>query len=216
MSMFFGSMLNLKSVTAAEAASIAAFRILDAGDRVGGIVFNDAEQVELVPRRSQRTMFALLESISRMNMALDADKYVTPGVGRLNTILESVARIAHHDHLVVVFSDFDGIDESTHRRLSGIAAHNDVLLMLVHDPMAERIDHSARAVIGDGRMQAEVDLSSAATRSTLSDFTRRRLQKIYAWQKEINLSVLPLSAGQETLPQIRRLMGSLAPRRRTR
>jgi uncharacterized protein (DUF58 family) len=216
MSMFFGSMLNLKSVTAAEAASIAAFRILDAGDPVGGIVFNDAEQVELVPRRSQRTMFALLESISRMNMALDADKYVTPGVGRLNTILESVARIAHHDHLVVVFSDFDGIDESTHRRLSGIAAHNDVLLMLVHDPMAERIDHSARAVIGDGRMQAEVDLSSAATRSTLSDFTRRRLQKIYAWQKEINLSVLPLSAGQETLPQIRRLMGSLAPRRRTR
>lgn len=216
MSMFFGSMLNLKSVTAAEAASIAAFRILDAGDRVGGIVFNDDEQVELVPRRSQRTMFALLESISRMNMALDADKYVTPGVGRLNAVLESVARIAHHDHLIVVFSDFDGIDESTHRRLNGIAAHNDVVLMLVHDPMAEHIDHSERAVIGDGHMQAEVDLSSAATRSTLSDFTRQRLQKIYAWQQEIKLSVLPLSTGQETLPQIRRLMGSLAPRRRTR
>ena len=33
MSMYFGSQLNMKSVTAAEAVAIAAFRILDAGDR---------------------------------------------------------------------------------------------------------------------------------------------------------------------------------------
>ncbi len=41
MSMFFGSQLNMKAVTAAEAAALAAFRILDQGDRVGGIVFGD-------------------------------------------------------------------------------------------------------------------------------------------------------------------------------
>ncbi|MCG8594101.1 MAG: DUF58 domain-containing protein, partial [Kiloniellales bacterium] len=33
MSMFFGSRLNMKSVTAAETAALAAFRILDQGDR---------------------------------------------------------------------------------------------------------------------------------------------------------------------------------------
>ena len=44
MSMFYGSRLNMKSVTAAEAAAIAAFRVLDAGDRIGGIVFNETEQ----------------------------------------------------------------------------------------------------------------------------------------------------------------------------
>ena len=47
MSMYFGSVLNLKSVTAAEAAAIATFRILAAGDRVGGIVFDDERQREL-------------------------------------------------------------------------------------------------------------------------------------------------------------------------
>ena len=35
MSMFFGSRLNMKSVTAAEAATVAAFAILEQGDRVG-------------------------------------------------------------------------------------------------------------------------------------------------------------------------------------
>jgi uncharacterized protein (DUF58 family) len=216
MSMFFGSELNMKSVTAAEAAAIAAFRILAAGDRVGGIVFNDDEQTEIVPRRSRRTVYALLESISEMNAALHADSPARPVPGGLNAVLRSVARIAHHDHLVIVLSDFDGIDETTHRHLSGIAAHNDLLLVLVYDPLAERIAPGSRTIVGDGEMQAELDLGAAGIRAAVNRFTQQRLDRIQDWQKEMRLSVLPLSAGDETLPQIRRLMGGLAPRRRER
>jgi uncharacterized protein (DUF58 family) len=216
MSMFFGSQLNMKSVTAAEAAAIAAFRILESGDRVGGVVFDNDSAVEFVPKRSRRTAYALLESIAEKNAALHADRGVAPAPGELNHVLNSVARIAHHDHLVLVFSDFDGIDELTQRRLSGIAAHNDVILFLVYDPLSERIEPGDRAVVGDGRMQAEIDLGSRTTRDAVSGFTRERLEKIYRWQTEINLSVLPLSSGEETLPQIRRLMGRLAPQRRVR
>ena len=216
MSMFFGSQLNMKSVTAAEAAAIAAFRILDAGDRVGGIVFDDDSEAEFVPKRSRRTTYALLESIAEKNTALHADRQAAPAPGELNTVLSSVARIAHHDHVVMVFSDFDGIDEMTQRHLSGIAMHNDVILFLVYDPMAERLESGERAVIGDGHMQAEIDLGSKSIRDAVSGFTRQRLEKIYRWQTEINLSVLPLSSGEDTLPQIRRLMGGLSPRRRVR
>ncbi len=218
MSMFFGSVLNMKSVTAAEAATVAAFRILDAGDRVGGIVFDDERQVEFVPRRSSRAVFGLLETTAEMNAGLHADRVVDPAPGSLNRVLKSTARLAHHDHLVVIYSDFDGIDESTHRQLTGIAAHNDLILVLVHDPAAVELGERqrTRAVLGDGRMQAEVDLASEATREALSGFSRRRLERIVRWQTEINLSVLPLSAGEETVPQIRRLLGRLAPRRRLR
>jgi uncharacterized protein (DUF58 family) len=216
MSMFFGSQLNMKAVTAAEAAAITAFRVLNASDRVGGIVFNDDSQVDIVPRRSERTVFALLESIVEMNSALNADKAVVPAPASLNGALGSVARIAHHDHLIIVFSDFDGIDDTTHRRLSGIAAHNDVLLVLVYDPIAERIEPGSRTVIGDGHMQAEIDLGSASIRDAVSGYTRGRLEKIHGWQATINLSVLPLSSGEETLPQMRRLMGQLAPKRSSR
>ncbi len=216
MSMFFGSQLNMKSVTAAEAAAIATFRVLDAGDRVGGIVFNDDAHVEFAPKRSRRTGYALLESIAQMNAALHADKQSRSALGGLNNVLGNVARIAHHDHLVLVFSDFDGIDDTTRRRLSSIAMHNDVVLFLVYDPLSEDIEPGDRAVIGDGRMQAELNLGSQSTRSAVNAFTRDRLARIYRWQTEINLSVLPLSAGEQTLPQIRRLMGQLAPRRSVR
>jgi uncharacterized protein (DUF58 family) len=216
MSMFFGSTLNMKAVTAAEAAAIAAFRVLDASDRVGGIVFNDEHQVDIVPRRSQRTVFALLESIVEMNSELNADLAVRPTPASLNRVLGSVARIAHHDHLIVVFSDFDGIDDMTHRRLSGIAAHNDVLLVLVYDPLADGIESSSRTIIGDGAMQAEVDFGSSSIRDAVNRFSRSRLEKIHDWQSSINLSVLPLSSGEATLPQMRRLMAQLAPRRSAR
>ncbi len=216
MSMFFGSRLNMKSTTAAEAAAIAAFRILDAGDRVGGIVFDDEQEIEFAPRRQARTVYRLLETIAAMNAGLHADRDVEVKPGSLNRVLKSIARLAHHDHLVFVLSDFDGIDETTHRHLSGIAAHNDMILMLVHDPIARQLDAGASTVVGDRNMQAALDIGSAAIRDAVSKHSRARLDRILNWQTEINLSVLPLSSGEETLPQIRRLMGRLAPRRRIR
>ena len=90
--------------------------------------------------------------------------------------------------------------------------------MLVHDPAAVELGPGQRsqAVFGDGRMQAEVDLSSDDAREALTGFSKRRLERIMRWQSEIKLSVLPLSAGEETVPQIRRLLGRLAPRWRVR
>jgi uncharacterized protein (DUF58 family) len=216
MSMFFGSRLNMKSVTAAEAASIAAFRILGVGDRVGGIVFSDHDLREITPRRSRRSVYALLESIAEMNASLHADRSVQPTEGALNDILKRAACIAHHDHLVIVFSDFDGINDVTQRHLSGIAAHNDVILMLVHDPIALDMQVGARIVVGDSRKQAQLDLQSGPMHDAVGDYTRDRLKRIHEWQHGINLSVLPLSAGEETLPQIRSLMGQVAGRRKIR
>ena len=216
MSMFFGSRLNMKSVTAAEAAAIAAFRILEAGDRVGGVVFNDRQVLEFVPKRSRRATSALLEAIATCNGELHADKRVEPMPGGLNAVLGSVSRLALHDHLVIVFSDFDGIDGTTERRLAGLAAHNDLILVLVSDPIAERIGRGERAVISDGQRQAEVDLGSTAVLAAVGGYSQARLARIRAWQSGIRLSVLPLSAAEETLPQLRGLMGRLAQRRRVR
>ncbi|MCZ6711834.1 MAG: DUF58 domain-containing protein [Gammaproteobacteria bacterium] len=216
MSMFFGSQHNMKSTTAAEAAALIAFSILGAGDRVGGIAFDDDTQVELRPKRRASTLYVLLEAIAELNAGLNADRIVTPAPGGLNNVLKSVSRLAQHDHTVLVFSDFDGIDEHTHQHLSGIAAHNDVLLILVYDPLARSLEPGDRIVIGDGDMQAEVDLGEEKTRELLNEFSQARLEKIFNWQNKLNLSVLPLSAGEETLPQIRNLMGQMSPRRRVR
>ena len=51
--MFFGTRMYMKSVTAAEAVAPSAWRLLKATDRVGALVFNDAQVTHIRPHRSQ-------------------------------------------------------------------------------------------------------------------------------------------------------------------
>lgn len=216
LSMFFGSRLNMKSVTAAEAAALAAWRILDVGDRVGGIVFDDRGFTEIRPHRSRRTVHALLNAVAGKNQALRADAPALPEPDMLNRPLQMAARLAGHDHLVIVFSDFHGIDDVTHRIVSGIATHNNVVLVLVHDPMSRELPRGIRIVVSDGRLQVQLDTGSGPVFEALSKTVGQRFQRILDWQTELGVPVLPLSAGEDTVSQMRRLMGRLSARRRLR
>lgn len=212
MSMFFGSRLNMKSVTAAEAAMLAAFRILDQGDRVGGVVFGDELVAEIRPQRSRKAVDLLMTAIADANALLRADVETAEAMP-LNRPLESVAKIARRDHLVLVISDFDGIDERTKTLLGGLKRHNDIVLCAVTDPMAVEMPEPSQIVISDGTLQAEIDTRDGTVRKALSELSAGRLARIMAWEQELGIPVLPLSAGEETLPQIRRLMGLSGARR---
>ena len=212
MSMFFGSRRNMKSVTAAEAAALAAFRILDQSDRVGGIVFGDDVIAEIRPQRSRRAVNTFLSAIAAANARLHATVSVVEPMP-LNRVLNAVARIARRDHLVLVISDFDGIDERTKMLVGGLARHNDVVLALVTDPIAHEIPENLRLIVSDGVLQAEIDTGSDHVRRALAEMSSGRLAQVLDWQRALGFSILPLSAGEETVPQIRRLMGLSAGRR---
>ena len=109
--MFFGTRDKLKSVTAAELAALGAWRAVDVGDRVGAVVFNDTEIVDIRPQRSQQTVMSLLGTIVRMNHALQADAQAESNPDMLNRALEKALQLVPHDALVVMISDYFGGDE---------------------------------------------------------------------------------------------------------
>lgn len=212
MSMYFGSVLNMKSVTAAECAALAAYRIFDQGDRVGGIVFGDDSLAEIRPARSRGSLTALLTALAEANGMLRADAPpVTPMP--MNRVLNSVARIARRNHLILVFSDFDEIDETTHRLIAGLSRHNDLVLGLVSDPFADDTPKDLRVVVSDGDLQAEINTGDTATHSRLQDMARGRLARILDWQRQLGVPVLPLTTAQDSVSQMRRLMGLPGQRR---
>lgn len=210
MSMFFGSRHAMKSVTAAEAAALAAFRILDQGDRVGGIVFGDRDIAEIRPQRSRAALHRFLTAIADAQTLLSAD---APAVDPLSltAVLRSVARIAPRNHLIIVASDFDVIDAETELLVSTLARHNDLVLALVTDPIAHELPEGARLVVSDGALQAEIDTADRAQHRALREMSEGRLAEVLDWQRRYGVPVLPLSAGEETLPQMRHLLG-LGPR----
>jgi uncharacterized protein (DUF58 family) len=207
LSMFFGSRLAMKSVTAAEAAAIGAWRVLGVGDRVGAIVFNDRDLVEIKARRSRATVLQILNAVVAQNRALGVGRGLASAPSMLNTVLEHATRRALHDAAVIVISDFDGADDATRKMIGAMTRHNNVVALLVHDPLQSDLPASASMTVTDGELQIELEVGRASVRRSIEQAMQERLKGVFAWTRELGVPVLPLSAAEDTAPQLRHLLG---------
>ncbi len=214
--MFFGTRRSMKSVTAAEAAALCAWRILRSGDRVGGFVFNDSRIEEIKPHRSRNAVIALADRIAKQNRELRADAAGPAGVGQLDAVLTTVANVARHDHLIVVISDYDGHSALTRDMMLRLSSHNDVVCLLVYDPFLLELPSSGGIVVSGGGPQAELALRTSSVRTSIADFAQNRGRELLAWQRELGLPMLPISAAEETAPQLKRVLEQSAWRQRRR
>jgi uncharacterized protein (DUF58 family) len=212
--MFFGSRVSMKSVVAAEVSALAAWRVFHQGDRVGAFVFNDEVTEEVRMHRSRATVLRILDRISRQNHLLRSDSPSRPRSGRLNELLESVARVCRHDALILIASDFDGADQTTRDILLHLSHSNDVICCLTHDLLAIRMPPAEQMVVSDGELQIELQLGQEKVRKNILDESRRRMGVVLSWQRELGVPVLPLSTGEDVPQQVRRLLGQVAALRR--
>ncbi len=206
MSMFYGTVHNTKSVTAAECAAIVAHLVEAQGDRVGGIVFGDSDIVELRPGRGRTALTRFLTSVEAANRRLRATAEPQKPMP-LNEVLKSVTRLATRDHLVILISDFDACDDVTETHLGAIAQHNDVVLAQVSDPSATTLPTHGQLTASDGQKQTRLDFDDPAIRESLVRVTQSRLSQVAEWQKRMKLSILPLTTNEPTLNQMVRLLG---------
>ncbi len=213
-SMFFGSRRAMKSVVAAEVSALAAWRILQAGDRVGALVFDDAEVVEILPQRSEHQVLRILGTVVRKNHALRADLNRRANPARLNRVLEQTTRVALHNYLVCAIGDAFGADPESVRQMTVISAHNDVLFALIYDPLEEILPNAGRLVIAEGELQLEVNTSDRGLRERYHAEFEQRLARIYELSRQHEIPVLPLSTAEPVPEQVRRLLGNRSEARR--
>jgi uncharacterized protein (DUF58 family) len=211
--MFFGSRRAMKSVVAAEVTALAAWRTLAANDRVGGIVFNDSEIIDLAPHRSQTRVLRLLHEVVRLNqlLAAEPDRKISTQV-TLNDALEGAIRLAVHDYLVVIISDLDGADDTTKRLATGLAAHNDVLVVGIYDPLGVSLHvQPGMTVVDRGRVY---QLPTGA--GFADSFQEVFAQRLDLWMeifRNLRVPVIPLSAASSPVQQLRDLFGAHLARR---
>jgi uncharacterized protein (DUF58 family) len=204
--MFFGTRDKLKSVTAAELAALGAWRAVAVGDRIGAVIFNDAELFDIQPQRSQKTVMSILGNVVQMNHALRADTQVEPNAGMLNRALEKALQLVPHDGLIVMISDFFGVDEQTERLTARMAEHNDVLALLVHDPI--RLQPAGeRVTVSDGSLQMEIDFANKHVREKLAENYREEQEHITRFLNRLAAPLLMISNQGDVVDQVRRLLG---------
>jgi len=164
------------------------------------------------PNRSRAAVTHLLEPSLGQNNALRADSAVKRAPPQLNAVLETVARQAHHDHLVIIISDFDGQDEHTRDLLMNISLHNDVIGMLVFDPFLFDLPPSGDMVVSDGELQVELPFGAGHVRKSLSEAADARIRELLAWRSQVGMPVPVSCTAEAVVDQVRKLLGGLVGR----
>jgi len=155
-SMFFGSKERMKSVSAAHTAALIAFKTLEMGDRVGAVVYNNEEVKFFKATSGKRGVVGIMTEIERQNRMLNAAN-TDNRKGNLSESLKILASLAKHDDLVVLIGDGRALDEDTARYITRINTHNDVIAVLVYDPMEEEIVRSSSLFLTDGTETVDLD-----------------------------------------------------------
>ena len=174
--MFFGSQHKMKSVVAAEVAAITAWRVLEVGDRIGAILFNDERCLEVKPTRSERKVMGWLGDLADMNNELS----VTPGrssnPAALAQALQLLESSIGHDYLVVLISDFYGWDAQALKIIRSISQHNDIICSLIFDPLERDVAGGPGAHGGPARGIGALRFSSPTQAPTTGRGTGREIR----------------------------------------
>lgn len=219
--MFFGSRRAMKSVAAAEAAALAAWRILSTGDRVGAIVFSDNKVTEIAPHRSEARVMQILRTIVDMNHSLGAvengSRNAAPPASpeKLNEAFRRATRVATHDFLVCLISDGYGADEETVRLVTELSAHNDVMTLFIYDQFEAELPDAGKVVVSESDLQLELDTSKSANRQQFNEQFVGRMDKMRELSRLRSIPLLPIRTDEGVAEQVRALLGS-APATRSK
>lgn len=212
MSMFFGSTRSFKSAIAAELGALAAWMVFSAGDRVGGVVFNDELIERVAPLRSRRRVEALLSRIAGQNQTLNASNPDGEGQDQLDTVLQQCLALAGHDHLICIVSDFAGAGPRTLQLLRQLKAHNDVIALQVYDPLALNLPSKGRVLVTQGQLQVELAVERRQVHQPLGDFLGGRLKDVASLLRRSQIPLLMFSTAEDAQQQLRAELGKMGAR----
>jgi uncharacterized protein (DUF58 family) len=151
-SLFFGTRRRLKSVAAGQMAAAVAWTAVRRGDRVGAFLSAPGENREVRPAGGRRGAMRVIQGLVDW---LDPER-LRAGAEPMSAALQRVRHAVRPGSLVVVISDFFGLDEACNRHLSRLRQHNDVIGCQVLDP-AEQALPPGRFPISDGVQSSLLD-----------------------------------------------------------
>lgn len=207
MSMFFGSVRSFKSAVAAELGALAAWMVFNAGDRVGGLVFNDQRVDSVAPLRSRKRVEALCSRIVQQNAALTASNPDHEDDGQLDKVLQQCLAVAGHDHLICLVSDFAGAGPRTLQLMQQLSAHNDVIALQVYDPLALNVPSRGQLRVTQGQLQVELAVNQRQVRQPLGDFLGGRLKDVANLLRRSQVPLLMISTALPAADQLRSELG---------
>jgi uncharacterized protein (DUF58 family) len=172
-SLYFGTRARLKSVAAGHMAAAIAWAAIKRGDRIGGFLFAPGRHRELRPAGGRRGAMRMIQGLVDW---IEPGQTDSVGNEPLSIALERVRHAVRPGSLVIVISDFFGMDETCNRHLSRLRQHNDVIGCQVLDAAEYRLPEG-RYPISDGQNAAILDMAHRESRNRYDAMSSRHIDQ---------------------------------------
>ncbi len=199
--MFFGTKVAYKSVTAAHAATLIAWAALKNGDRIGSLLVKEANHI-LPPGHGKQNLVELLKNIV---------KVVAPGPASYSGLGQGLKKLKHtikSGSLIFLFSDFYHLDESLKEELQHLAKYHDITNVLIYDPLEKSPPVQGRYLFHDFHQHQSI-LLDTYSKKVCVDYSEIYAQKVNCLKKlcyATGMQMLELATNDELAKIIRQVL----------
>jgi uncharacterized protein (DUF58 family) len=170
----FGSQAQSKRELAAEIASVLAFSAIRNNDKVGLVLFSDAIEKYIPPRKGRKHVLRVIREV----LFFEPQRHGTD----LPSALDFASRMLNHRAIVVLLSDFlvpgapglpapsNGRARSFQTALKQVNRRHDLVAVHISDPRETELPALGRLVVEDAETGevVEINTGSAATRDAFA------------------------------------------------
>jgi uncharacterized protein (DUF58 family) len=192
--MHFASRGVFKSVMAAKLAALLAWAAHHHGDRCGGQLFFDTYCQELKPQNGKQAVLHFLNSL--VQPAQLANQTANDN---LESVLSRLLSHARPSSLLYLISDFRGLTPYAQIQLAKLAAHCDVVLIFIYDPLEENLPHSGRYQFTQNGNYVTINASHDAQLEAYQQHFLQKKQQLQTLAKQRGMIFIPVSTQADPL-----------------
>jgi len=206
--MYFGTRGRFKSVQAARAAALLGWAANGLNDRVGGLLFGDADQgmQHFQPTKDRRAIWRLLKEMS------NPSRHAQQGVDCLQRALQRADKGSGTGSLIFVIADFNRDIVGLEQALGQLRQKHSLVLIPVDDPADRDIPSIGRVLFRSSEGELlEVDTDDLNSRETYAKHWQTRRDRLQQLTNRLGIALIPIQTDEDVH---RSLMIGLARRAR--
>lgn len=199
--LFFGTRRQLKSALVVRAAALLAWIAALSGDRVGAVIADGRGQARVLPARARQAgVLPLLQALLEAQPTSPAQ----PAPLALEDGMRALQPLARPGSQILALSDFAGLREEAGSLWTGLAAHCDLRLFWITDPLEEQGLPNGRFRAGlPGRLSI---LDGARVRERWRQAWNERAARIAALSQHTAAPIVRLGTGEAVEQVLRPLL----------
>lgn len=201
--MAFATRGAFKSVQAARAAALLAWKTVQGGDRIGAVLLGDEVCDELAPARGTVGALRVLKHLVQR-----AEPGPTATPLPLSAATERLRRLVKPGSIVLALSDFRDLDETARAGLGQVARHSETLLVQCYDAFEAALPPIREPIaLADPVRRLELTLGERALADAYAQRFASRRAALQQFARDQHLRLVTLTTADDPFLVLQRALG---------